>query len=100
MTDDALLEATLNTQRKPKPIKILSYQTSRCGKYVDLTAVVPVLNPIHCNQIWGYTRATLRCIPLQGRTLDWDKWRGSRVAVSQDNLFEMWKRLGVLPATL
>ncbi len=84
---------------RPKPIEILAYHTSRCGGYVDLTAIVPVLNPITSTTVWGYARAIIRSVPLKGRILCWDEWRHNPHA-GLSSLYPMWKRLGALPSFL
>ncbi len=77
----------------PKPIEIKSFVVNR--DYADLTVVAPSLNHHTSGNVWRYDRYALRCVPVDGVTIKWDKWNNRDI-----ELFPMWKHMGLLPETL
>ncbi len=85
---------------KPKPIEIKRvYHSTKHVTHVDIEAIVPILGPIGGDTLWIYTRAVLRCVPVDGDTINWDKW-SPHLNDRGDLYFPMWQSLGVLPTTL
>ena len=82
---------------RPKPIKIVRvYHSDKHDTHVDIEAIVPILGPIGADVLWSYPRAMLRCVPVDGDTINWDKWSPN----ARGDLFSMWERFGALPVTL
>ena len=86
---------------KPKPIEIKRvYRSTKHDTHVDIEAIVPILGPIGGDNLWTYTRAMLRCVPVDGDTINWDKWLARRRDARGDLYLSIWQSAGALPTTL